>query len=61
MHDTEQVEKIIRERLAAAGKPYCNPAPYRRLKPDSDDVDGDGGAAGRAGMAYEVTIKYRVD
>lgn len=55
----KEVERIIRERWAAAWKPR----PFRRPKPDSDARSGDddeGGATIQSGMAYEVTVKYRI-
>ena len=61
-----ETQRIISECQAAAEKPCRDAATFRCPKPDSDDSDvGSGdddgeGAAGQAGMAYEVTVKYRV-
>ena len=60
----QEAERLLREQQAASGQ-CCRgpPAPYRRWRDDGNDddgTDGDGGAAGQGGHAYEVVVRYRV-
>ena len=65
---SSKAEKITCERQAASGKPDSNSddtAPNCRTKPEDDkynngDSYDDRGDAGQPGMAYKVTVKYRV-
>ena len=59
----QEAERLLHERQAAAGQ-GCRgpPAPYHRWRGHDDDgsTDGDSGAAGQGGRAYEVIVRYRV-
>ena len=60
----QEAERLFRERQVAAGQ-GCRgpPAPFRRWREHDDDdygTDGDGGAAGLGGHAYEVVVQNRV-